>query len=242
MEPQRRFCCIVSIRARNVGARARVSALEDTFTNILFLLFIGGVLVLAVSLVFYYHFLRRRAFLETANHFGFQYYYRSYAIPRRFAFLRQQRRGRGRHAFKILWGQYRQSETFVFDYMFSTGMANEKVWHYCSFVVLQHANKCPSMRIYPRSMLTVLGHIVGYDEVFLDVEEFSDLFAVFATNDSFARQICSVPLIEYMIRHPELSVELDPGWLAVGKEDCLIPEEIPRRLRQAEKIRGFLSL
>jgi len=216
--------------------------LDDTFSDILFLLFIGGVLVLAVSLVFYYHFLRRRAFLEIATHLGFQYYYRSYAIPRRFAFLRQQRRGRGRHAFNILWGHYRQIETFVFDYMFSTGMAKEKTWHYCSFVVFRHNIACPSLRIYPRSMLTVLGQIVGYEEIFLDIEGFSEMFGVFTTNEHFARSMCNAALIEYMTKHPDLSVELDSGWVAVGKEERLVPEEIPKRIRQTEKIRNFLAL
>ena len=216
--------------------------MEDRFSDILFLLFIGGVLVLSVSLVFYYNFLRRRAFLEMATHLKFQYYYRSYAIPRRFAFLRQQRRGRGRHASNILWGVYHKMETYVFDYMFSTGMANDKTWHYCSFVVLRHATACPSLRIYPRSMLAVLGQIVGYDEVYLDIEGFSDSFAVFTTKETFARQMCSQPLIEYLMRHLELSVEVEPGWVAVGKEEKLIPEDIPRRMRQTEKIRSFLAL
>ncbi|MCK5863151.1 MAG: hypothetical protein KAH38_11740 [Candidatus Hydrogenedentes bacterium] len=214
----------------------------DTFSDILFLVFIGGVLVLSISLFFYYNFLRRRAFLEIATLLKFQYYYRSYAIPRRFAFLRQQRRGRGRHASNILWGVHHQMETYIFDYMFSTGMANEKIWHFSSFVVLRHASTCPSLRIYPRSMLEVLGHIVGYEEVFLDIEGFSDSFAVYATQDAFARRICTQPLIEYMMRHLDFSVEVEPGWVAVGKEEKLIPEEIPRRMRQTEKIRSFLAL
>ena len=44
--------------------------MEEAFSNILFMVFIGGVLVLAVSLVFYYQFLRRRAFLEIASELG----------------------------------------------------------------------------------------------------------------------------------------------------------------------------
>lgn len=216
--------------------------MEDTFSDILFLLFIGGVLVLSVSLVFYYNFLRRRAFLEMANFLSFQYYYRSYAIPRRFAFLRQQRRGRGRHASNILWGMYHKIETYVFDYKFSTGMAAEKTWHYCSFVVMRHSTNCPSLRIYPRSMLTVLGQIVGYEEVFIEVEGFTESFAVFTTNEPFARQMCTFPLIEYMMRHQDMSVEVEPGWVAVGKEERLIPEEIPRRIRQTEKVSNFLAL
>lgn len=198
--------------------------------------------MLSVSLVFYYNFLRRRAFLEMANFFGFQYYYRSYAIPRRFAFLRQQRRGRGRHASNILWGMYRETETFVFDYKFSTGMAAEKNWHLCSFVAMRHNNNCPSLRIYPRSMLVVLGQIVGYEEIFFDIEGFSEAFGVFTTNENVARQMCTFPLIDYMMRHPELSVEVDPGWVALGREEYLVPEDIPRRIRQTEKVKDLLAL
>ena len=120
-------------------------------------------------------------------------------------------------------------------------MASDKTWHFCSFVAMRHPNQCPSLRIYPRSMLVVLGQIVGYDEIFFEIEGFSENFAVYTTNEPFARQICTFPLIEYMMRHLDLSVEVEPGWVAVGKEEWLVPEEIPRRIRQTEKVRGLLS-
>ena len=216
--------------------------MEDFFANILFVLFLCGIAVLGASLFFYYELLKRRAFLETAKELRFRYYYRSYAIPARFAFLRQQRRGRGRHAYNILLGRYNGAEAVVFDYKFTTGLGAEKKWHYGSFAVMHHGRDCPSMRVYPKSMLPALGQIVGYDELFFDGHELSEKFAVFATDERFARTILVVPLVEYLLRHPELSLEIDPHWLAVGTQEHLIPEGIPYRLRQLEKIRAALPL
>ena len=216
--------------------------MEEAFSNILFMVFIGGVLVLAVSLVFYYQFLRRRAFLEIASELGLQYYYRSYAIPRRFAFLHQQRRGRGRHAFNILRGYWQGAEVLVFDYKFNTGIGREKTWHYCSFSALRHARTHPAMRIYPKAMMDVLGNIFGFDEVFLNVPEFDDKFTVYSVDEAYARQVCVPPLIEYLLRHPEFSIEVEDGWMALGVAELLAPEQIPKRLRQLEKIRAMLAL
>ncbi|NLV46204.1 MAG: hypothetical protein GXY07_17080 [Candidatus Hydrogenedentes bacterium] len=214
--------------------------MQDVFSNILFGMFLCGIAVLAVSLFFYYQFLKKRAFLETARKLKFRYYYRSYAIPRRFAFLGEQRRGRGRHALNILLGRHADTETVLFDYCYSTGLGAEKKWHYGSFAVMHHGRNCPPLRVYPKSMLSELGDIIGYEEVYVDHNALSEKFSVFAANDLFAHSIIAGPLAEYLLRHPELSVEIDPIWLAVGSQETLIPEDIPRRLNQLEKIRKAL--
>ena len=216
--------------------------MEDVFANILFVLFLFGISVLAISLFFYYQLLKRRAFMDMARQLKFRYYYRSYAIPRRFAFLRQQRRGRGRHAFNILFGQYAGAESLVFDYKFNTGLGPEKKWHYCSFAVMHHGHMCPSLRIYPKSMIPALGQIVGYEEVFLDGHELSEHFVVYATDEQFARSFLVLPIVQYLQRHTELSLEVDPLWIAAGRQTHLSPEEIPYRLKQVEKLRRTLPL
>lgn len=205
-------------------------------------MFLGGIAVLAISLFFYYQFLKKRAFMETARQIKFRYYYRSYAIPRRFAFLGEQRRGKGRHALNILLGRYADTETVLFDYRYNTGLGAEKKWHYGSFAVMHHGRNCPPVRIYPKSMLSELGDIIGYGEVYLDHNALSEKFSVYSMDESFALSVLSEPLVEYLLRHPELSVEVDPIWLAVGSKENLIPEDIPRRMRQLEKIRKALPL
>jgi hypothetical protein len=215
---------------------------EDVFVNILFLLFLGGIVVLGISLFFYYQLLKHRAFMDIANTLKFRYYYRSYAIPRRFPFLRQQRRGRGRNAFNILLGYYGKSETVVFDYKFTTGLGAEKKWHHGSFVVMHHGRNCPSLRVYPNDMLTGLGQIVGYDKIFMDDNEMGEKFSIFATDEQFALKLLVAPLIEYLLRHPDSSLEIDPLWIAMGSVHNLIPEDIPRRIRQLEKVKTLLSI
>lgn len=214
--------------------------MEDVFTNILFGVFLLGVIVLAISLFFYYELLRHRDFIRMAAILGLRYYYRSYALHRRFSFLFQLRRGRGRHAFNILQGNRNGYEVLVFDYLFTSGMGKTKQKHYSSFVVMHHGKDCPPLRIYPRAMLEELGRIIGFDEFFFNAPEFDAKFVVFATDESFARLVCHAALVDYMLHHPDLSLEIDPHWMALGTQALLIPEEIPRRLRQLEKIRVML--
>lgn len=216
--------------------------MEDVFANILFGVFILGVIVLAISLFFYYDLLRHRDFIRMAAILGLRYHYRSYALHRRFSFLFQLRRGRGRHAFNILRGVRNGNDVLVFDYLFTSGVGKEKQKHYSSFAVMGHGKDCPPLRIYPRPMLDELGRIIGFDEVFFDAPEFDAQFVVFATEESFARLVCHAALVDYLLRHPDLSLEIEPHWMALGTQALLIPEEIPRRLRQLEKVRLLLPL
>lgn len=216
--------------------------MDDVLGNILFTFFLAGILILGVSLYFYYQYLIRRAFVETAKKHGYRYYYRSYAIPQRFAFLAQHRRGRGRYAFNILIGQDQNGSRLVFDYTFSTGLGAEKKWHYSSFAALRHGKTCPFLRIYPRGMLSVLGDIVGYDEALFEESEFTQKYAIYTTDESFAHAMITQPLIEYLLRHPEQSLEVEPYWIALGTSERLVPEEVPRRVRQIEKVRAILPL
>lgn len=216
--------------------------MDEVLGNILFSFFLTGIVILGVSLYFYYKYLLRRAFIDMAKKLGYRYYYRSYAIPQRFAFLSQHRRGRGRYAFNILIGQGQNGSHLLFDYTFSTGLGAEKKWHYSSFSALRHGRHCSSLRIYPRSMLDVLGDIVGYDEALFEESEFTRKYAIFASEYTFAHEMVTQSLVDYLMRHPGMSLEVEPYWIALGATERLIPEEIPRRLHQVEKIRAMLPL
>ncbi len=216
--------------------------MQDALTNILFVLFLCGIVALAVSLFFYYRILTQRAFIEAARQLRFRYYYRSYAIPRRFAFLNQHRRGRGRYASNIFLGRHAGVEVVVFDYRFNKGLGPDKKWHFSSFSVMHHGCRCPFVRIYPRSMLAVLGEIVGYEELALDGHELAAFFSVFTNDHTYARSLLATPVVHYLLHHPEESLEIDPDWLAIGSPNMLFPEGIPQRLKQLEKVRGILPL
>ena len=68
-------------------------ASNDLLSQFLFLVFVAGVITLAISLFFYYHQIRRKAFLGIATEQQLQYHYLSYALPRRLGLVYQLRRG-----------------------------------------------------------------------------------------------------------------------------------------------------
>jgi len=215
---------------------------HDALTNILFVLFLFGIAILAVSLFFYYRMLQQRTFIDIARSLGFRYYFRSYAMPRRFDFLSLHRRGRGRHASNIFLGRHAGSETVVFDYMFNRGLSTGKKWYYGSFSVMYHGRNCPSVRIFPKNMLPMLGAVVGYSEIALDGHPLSKHFSVYTTNTAFARSLLREPLVNYLSHHPGQSLEIDPLWFALGSRNNLEPEDLPNRLKQLEIVRTLLSL
>ena len=127
---------------------------------------------------------------------------------------------------------------YVFDYQYTIGDKRSKTRHHCSIAMLHHGFHFPEVRVYPPAILEKVQRVAGFDRIEINTgnEAFSKAFTILAGDATFARQFCHSNMIEYMLRHPDMSVELGPQWLATCIEAPLIPEEIVRRLDQLIKI------
>ncbi|MBW7866325.1 MAG: hypothetical protein H3C30_18140 [Candidatus Hydrogenedentes bacterium] len=212
--------------------------MDEVQTRWLFLLFIASVITLAVSLFLYYQNLRRRAFIEVAAKLGLQFSHLSYGLPKRLGLLYQLRRGSNRYAQNIMSGRTKGGQVFVFDYHYCTGDKFNKAHHHNSIVMLRHGLRVPEVRIYPPPFMEQLGRMAGYDKVEHQTgdEAFDKAFTVLASDPALAAEVLQPPMREYLLRHPAMSVEVGDEWIASCMEQPHIPEEIPRRIRQLQKI------
>lgn len=210
----------------------------DPQTRWLFYLFIASVITLAVSLFIYYQNLRRRAFIEMAASLGLQFSHLSYGLPKRLGLLYQLRRGRSRYAHNILSGHKKGGMVYVFDYHYCTGDKFNRVHHRSSIAMLRHGLRLPEVRIYPPPLMEELGRMAGYDKVEFqtDNDAFNRAFTVLTSDPELAKSVLQPPLQDYLLRHPDMSVEVGDDWMASCMLRPHVPEEIPRRIRQLHKI------
>ena len=216
--------------------------IHDQISQVLFLLFIAGVLMLAVGLIMYYQRLLRKAYFDAAADLRLSYDYVSYGLPRRLPLVYQLRRGKNRYASNVFAGRYKGFPVYVFNYHYATGDKRNKVHHHSSIAMLRHDLEMPEMHAYPPDIYEKVGHMAGIDKIEVQTgdDAFSKAFTVLASDPEFARSFCTPGMKEYLLRHPDMSVEVGGGWIATCIQQRLVPEEIQRRMDQMLKILRYV--
>jgi len=188
---------------------------------------------------------RREAFAALAARLGLHFNPgRDKAIPLRYGFLDALRRGDNRYAFNILSGTYGGLPVLVFDYHYETHSTDSKGrrqthHHYFSFFVAEQAREFPELRIYPEGIFSKLGQMLGFDDIDFESLEFSRAFCVRSRDRKFAYDICHTRMMEYLLAHRDLSIEIERQAVALSFNRRLKVEEVPRRLQQLVDIVGL---
>jgi hypothetical protein len=211
---------------------------EDQIQQFLFLLFIAGVLMLAVGLGMYYQRMLRKAYFDVAAELRLSYDYVSYGLPRRLPLVYQLRRGKNRYASNVFKGRYKGFPVYVFNYHYATGDKRNKVHHYSSIAMLRHDLEMPELHAYPPDIYEKVGHMAGIDNIEVQTgdDAFSKAFTVLASDADFAKAFCTPGVMAYLMRHPDMSVEVGPGWMATCIQQRLVPAELKRRMDQMLKL------
>lgn len=185
---------------------------------------------------------RREAFAALAGRLGLAFSPgRNYEIARHYQFLDALRQGNNRYAFNILSGRYRGFPVFVFDYHYETHSTDSKGrrqthHHYFSYFILEQSREFPELRIYPEGIWQKLGQMLGFDDIDFESLEFSRAFCVRSRDRKFAYDVCHTRMMEYLLAHRDLSIEIENQCVALSFNRRLKPEEIPDRLEQLVQI------
>lgn len=203
------------------------------------------VVVLVVGVVAFQHWRekkRREAFRQLAASLGLRYTARDHAMGQRFSYLDPLDRGYNRYAFNILHGEYQGHPVQAFDYHYETESTDSKGrrtthHHYSSFFLLEQEKAFPELRIYPEGLLSKFEQMLGFDDIDFESVEFSRAFAVKSRDRKFAYDVCHTRMMEYLLEHRDLSLEIEGRCIAMSFPRRLKPEEIPRRLNQLIEVR-----
>ncbi len=205
-----------------------------------------GIIVVALFALFAYwrEKERREACRRLAAQLGLEYTRRSGQLVERYGFIDALRKGSDRYAFNILSGEYQGHRVQAFDFHYATYSHNpkggrRKHHHYASFFILRQERSFPELRIYPEGFFSKLGQMIGFDDIDFESLEFSRAFCVRSRDKKFAYDICHPRMMEYLLGHRGLSIEIEGHAIAISFSKRLDLQEVPRRLDQLIEIRAL---
>lgn len=170
---------------------------------------------------------------------------KDHSFDDRFGFLNALARGSNRYAYNILSGVYQGHEVLVFDYHYETHSTDSKGrrqthHHHFSFFILMLPQSFPELSITREGFLSKIAQAFGYDDIDLESAEFSRAFCVRSKDKKFAYDVCNGQMMEYLLAHRDLSIEIEDRALALAFGKCLAAPEIEMNLGRLLEIRSRL--
>lgn len=142
----------------------------------------------------------------------------------------------------VLVGTIDAHRVFVFDYYpegYAGGMDDgEHPARGC--VLLELTRELPSLRIRPSGLRSRLHQPIGTPVIRFDSVEFSSAFLVTSEDRKFAYDVCHPRMMQYLLRHRRLSLDVRGNAIALIFPCPLPPGRVASRIRQLIEIRELL--
>lgn len=189
---------------------------------------------------------RRDAMTLLAEKLGLQFSHeRNYNLADRYSFLDKLRQGSNQYAYNILSGSYQDHDIAAFDFHYETYSNDSKGrrqthHHHFSFFVLSLPKYFPELTIAKEDFFSRIAQAVGYDDIDFESHEFSRRFVVRSKDKKFAYDFCNAQMIDYLLGHSDINLEVDQNMLALGFDSCLKVEEIQPHLNNLIRIRSLI--
>lgn len=189
---------------------------------------------------------RRDAMALLAEKLGLQFSAeRDYNLAQGHAFLDKLNQGSNRYAYNIISGGFNGQSVTAFDYHYETYSNDSKGrrqthHHHFSFFILTMEKHFPELTIAKEGLFSKIAQAVGFDDIDFESHEFSKRFVVRSKDKKFAYDFCNAQMIDYLLGHPNINIEIDQNSLALGFNTCLKVEEIEPHLNQLVKIRSLM--
>lgn len=212
----------------------------------------GGVIVVFICVIgaiiwgIYAGKKRRDAMTLLAERLGLHFHHeRNYQLADRYSFLDKLRQGSNQYAYNILSGSYQGHDIAAFDFHYETHSTDSKGrrqthHHHFSFFVLTLPKYFPELTIAKEGFFSKIAQAVGYDDIDFESHEFSRRFVVRSKDKKFAYDFCNARMIDYLLGHSDINLEVDQNMLALGFGSRLKVEEIEPHLNNLIKIRSLM--
>ncbi len=204
------------------------------------LLVLAALLILAGALVAWkLERKRREALAREAARLGLSFApERNPHLARQYETLRGLHDGGNRYAFDVLQGHFHGLPVTVFDFHHETHSSDSKgrtrTHHHYRHVVLLHLEReFPNLLLGPEGIFSKIAQAFGYDDIDFESHEFSRRFCVRSPDKRFAYDFCNAIMIEFLLDHPDVSLEVQGRVLAFVSEGRLNPADIEANLDRA---------
>ncbi len=158
-------------------------------------------------------------------------------IADRFAFLNQLAKGDERFADNVISGTFKGYFILAFDYhSVISGVEQAKVSDF-SFMTLTLPKDLPELTITKEGLGSKIAQAVGYKDIDFENREFSGRFAVRSNDEAFARAFCTEAMMDFLLQHPSMNIEIEHTTLSLGFNSRLSAHELENQLNQLIELR-----
>jgi len=183
-----------------------------------FALFIGLAVLLFAGLAvlsWYFDKKRREALEQEALALGLRFVAgRNDRKGAEFRFLNKLNEGSNHYVQDWVFGVYDGESVQCFDYHYETESRDSKGnrqtdhhWHHVYALTLPR--EFPELTIGPENIFTRLAKNFGYPSIDFESHEFSRKFLVQSPDKRFAYDVCHPRMMEYLLQHPGLTLEIE---------------------------------
>lgn len=182
---------------------------------------------------------RRRGLQVEADRLGLKYsYYDPYSIAMIFSHMNHFSQGINKYAFNVVHGQYKGHLVLDFDFHYAlepqkkrrNQPADSQVLSVMALMLPVHF---PALLIRPRVMMDRFPDPgEAFVEVPVDSVAFSSAYVARATDAAFGAAVCHPDMLDYVVKHPGLSVEINGNSMVVHLAEILEPERLESQLNR----------
>lgn len=165
---------------------------------------------------------------------------KDYNLARYYKFLDKLCPGSDQYAFNTIRGRYQDHDIIIFDYHYEVGSGKHKQTYLFSFFILFLPRSFPELIITREGVLSKIAQAIGYDDIDFESHEFSRQFCVRSPDKKFAYDICHARMIDYLLQHQDLSLEIEQNALSLAFNTCLAPSQIEYNLKRLLTIRSLI--
>lgn len=175
------------------------------------LFFIG----ITAAVIFILHFLsvkRRKKMAAYAKARGWKFWpEKDRTVENKYPAFQCLRRGHTRYAFNQMRGEVGGREVTAFDYHYVTGHGKSRSVHNFSALIIQSPIRLKPLLLRPENIFDKMTDFFGYNDIDFESAEFSRKFYVKAKDKRWAYDVIHPRMIEYLLKAPKFSIQLDTG-------------------------------
>lgn len=188
---------------------------------------------------------RRAALAGVAAGLGLHYLSETdYHFHDTFEFLRCMNAGSGRYSCHRMQGDYQGNPVCSFEYHYKVtrknGKSSRTTHYYFSIYSLSLPVPLGSLVVAPENLLTRAAAAFGFGDIELESAEFNRTFRVSSNDKRFAYDMLHPRMMELLLRHAPLSLEIDGTFLCLVDSEKITPERIQPRLDLLTRIHNHL--
>lgn len=211
-----------------------------------FFIFAGVLTAIMCVAIFFLHrkeVANRQGLKTEAERLGLQYsYVDPFGIAATYSHLNQLSQGSNRFAFNCIAGRYDGCMTLAFDYQYSVDNPKRRrnqppESFILSVLILMMQARFPHLIIRPPMMAERFPELPDeMEEIRLENAAFSTQYLTRSTSRRFAEAVLHPGMVDYLVKHPSTSIEINGNTLLVHLAEIMTPEALESQLKRLVEI------